>query len=506
MSGDRKLTETTIAGLGWTSMAMGAQAIMRIAALIVLARLLAPEQFGLFAAALVVGGFCAIFSELGVSPAIVQRPDLETRHVRTGFTLSVTFSLAVGGAVYFGADAIAGLFQMPALGDVVRVMAFGFPLQGISSVAQSLALRAFRFKWIALTDATAFALGFMVVAPALTFFDFGVYALAAAYLTQQALRTVIILHGQAHAKRPMLQMQAAGELLYFGAGFTIAKIGNYMATQADNLVVGRWLGPMALGLYSHAYQLMASPATLFGQMLDRVLFPTMASVQTEPHRLVRAYRSGVFVCATVMLPVSVLIAILAPEIVLLLLGPTWADVAVPLRILALGTLFRTSYKISDTVVRATGAVYARAWRQGIFAAAVLVFALIGQTWGLAGVASGVVLALALVFTMMAQLSLRLTGMAWREFASAHVSGLVLAAVLAVVCHGMATLLRNLEFGNFTVVAGVSAVGAVVVMAMIWARPRLFFGPDGPRILGALEKVAPARVRGGVAMLQRRVKG
>ncbi|MDZ4135796.1 MAG: lipopolysaccharide biosynthesis protein [Paracoccaceae bacterium] len=503
MAGARRLTETTIAGLGWTSLAMGLQAVLQIIALVFLARLLTPQEFGLFAAALVIGGFSAIFSELGVSPAIVQRKVLESRHVRSGFTLSVALSLAVALAVFLCADTIAAFFQIPALADVVRVMVFGFPLQGISTVAQSMAMRNFRFRWLALVDASAFALGFVVVAPVLTVLGYGVYALVGAYLTQHGVRTLILLSGQSHEKKPMLQMQAVKELLYFGAGFTLAKLGNYLATQADNLVVGRWLGPTALGLYSNAYQLMASPATLMGQVLDRVLFPTMASVQHEPDRLIRAYRSGVFVCAAIMLPVSVVIAILAPEIVLVLLGPSWIEVTIPLRILAFGMLFRTSYKISDTIVRATGAVYARAWRQAIFAVAVFLGALGGQHWGLGGVAVGVFLALALNFAQMAQLSLRLTGMRWKDFGQAHLSGLVLAVILGLASLATATWLRHIEAGTVAVVAGVTVVCVVLLPMLVLARPQLFLGPDRVNLLRALAKVAPMRMRSGVALLQRR---
>lgn len=506
MAGARKLTQTTLAGLGWTSLAMGAQAILQIVALIFLARLLSPNEFGLFAAAMVIGGFSAIFSDLGVSPAIVQRKELEPRHVRTGFTLSVILSLAVAAVVFRSADSIAGFFHIPALGDVVRVMVIGFPLQGFSTVAQAMAMRNFRFRWLALVDAAAFAIGFVIVAPVLTFLDFGVYALVAAYLTQHSIRTVVLLLGQPHEKRPLLERRAAGELLYFGAGFTLAKFCNYFATQADNLVVGRWLGPIALGLYSNAYQLMASPATLMGQMLDRVLFPTMSSVQHEPDRLIRAYRSGVFVCAAVMLPVSVIIVILAPEIVMILLGPAWADVTIPLQILACAMLFRTSYKISDTVVRATGAVYARAWRQAIFAAAVLLGALVGQNWGLAGVAAGVFAALALNFGQMAQLSLRLTGMRWGDFAKAHLSGLALAATLGPSSLAMALWLRGLGAGPASVVAGVALICLLLFPVLVWLRPKLFLGPDRAQLLRALGNVAPSRMQRGVAVLERRVSG
>lgn len=502
----RRLTETTIAGLGWTSLAMGAQAVIQMVALIVLARLLVPEQFGIYAAALVVGSFCALFSELGIGPAIVQRPVLESRHVRSGFTLSVGFGLSAAAAVFLSADSIAAFFQMPPLADVVRLMAIGFPLQGISSVAQSLALRRFRFRWLALIETGAFAIGFVVVAPTLILLGYGVYALVGAYLSQQTIRALLLLVGQPHEKAPMLERRAIGELLYFGAGFTLARLGNAFAGQADNLVVGRWLGPAALGIYANAYQLMASPAMLFGQVLDRALFPTMARVQDEPARLLRAYRSGVFACATVMLPASAMVVVLAPEIVLLLLGSVWADITVPLQILACGMLFRTSYKISDTVVRATGAVYARAWRQSVFAAAVLLATVVGQRWGLGGVALGVFTALGLNFALMAQLSLRLTGMRWRDFALAHLPGLVLTATVGASSLAVATWLRGTQATSapFIVVAGTALACGTLVLGLTWLWPNLFLGPDRMQILRALSSLAPGSMRGGLGLLQRRI--
>ena len=504
MAGARRLTETTISGLFWTTLAKGGQAILQLVAILFLARLLTPQEFGLFAAAMVVAGFSAIFAEIGIAAAIVQRPVLESRHIRSGFTVGVILSLLVGPGVYFSADLIAGFFKIPKLADIVRLMSIGFPLQSISAVAQSLALRNFRFTWLALVDAGAFALGFVVVAPILTLLNFGVYALVGAYLTQQVVRTLCLLFGSPHEMKPMLERRAVGELLYFGMGFSLAKLSNYFATQADYLVVGRWLGPAALGYYANAYQLMASPATLFGQILDRVLFPTMASVQDEPERLLRAYRSGVFACAVVILPVSSVIAVLAPELTVVLLGPTWADVATPLRILAFGMLFRTSYKISDTIVRATGAVYARAWRQGLFALAVLLGALVGQNWGIAGVAVGVVLALSANFLMMAQLSLRISGMLWTSFCHLHVAGLVMATLLGGSSFAMATWLRSSGAEPYVVVVGTALVDVVLVPILIWARPQLFLGPDRVQLLKMLAKVAPGHIKAGIAVLQRRV--
>jgi O-antigen/teichoic acid export membrane protein len=486
----RGLARRSVAGMFWTSLSMGALGIAEIIALVVLARLLSPEDFGLYTAALVVIKFAAIFSGLGVAPAIVQRPNLEDRHLRVGFTLSLLLSLAVAGIVWGAAPAFADFLRLAELTPVVRAACVVFLCQGLSAVAQATAQRALRFRWLAGLEAVAFAAGFVVAGPVLAWFGFGVWALVGAMVIQHLLRAVVLLIGQPHPKRPMLQRRATAELLYFGGGFTLARICNYAAGQADKLIVGRWLGAEALGFYALAAQLMSAPAVMVGQVLDRVLFPTMALVQQEPERLARAFRSAVAACALLVLPASVLVAVLAPELVHVLLGPDWGEVVLPLQILAVGMLFRTSYKLSDSIARATGAVYARAWRQAVHVIAIAIGALIGQSWGIGGVALGVVVAIAVNFLLMAHLSLRLVGMRWSGFLSAHLPALALAVVIAVVVWPVAERLRESQVPPIALLLYVPALAAGGSLLLCWLLPAVFLGQEGRSVLRLLIASAP----------------
>lgn len=487
----RGLAKRSIVGMFWTALSMGALAIAELVALLVLARLLSADDFGLYAAALVIIKFSAILEGLGVAPAIVQRPALEERHLRVGFTLSLLFSLSIASLVWILAPAIADLMHLADLAPVVRAGCAVFVCQGLSTVALASAQRALRFRWLAMVDAGAFAAGFVLVGLALGWLGFGVWALVGALVTQHFLRMLMLLTGQPHPKRPMLERRAMGELLYFGGGFTLARVLGYLASQADKLVVGRWLGAESLGLYSLSSQLMTAPAVIFGQILDRVLFPTMALVQQEPARLARAYRSGVAACALFALPSSVIVAIVAPELVLVLLGRGWEGIVLPLQILSLGMLFRTSYKLSDSGVRATGAVYARAWRQGVFAGAVIAGSLVGQMWGVGGVALGAVAALMINFLLMAQLSLRLTGLRWSEFFVAHVPGLALAAVIGTGAWALVDRLRALEVSPLVLLAEVGLFATAGALLLCWLLPSLFLGRDGRSVMRVLATLAPA---------------
>ncbi len=486
----RGLTHSVLRGLFWAFVGTGGQGVLRLAVLVILARLLTPSEFGVVSAALIVVGLSTIFSQLGVGPAVVQRPDLNADHLRSGFTLSLLFGLATTALLWAIAPATAVFFRMPQLGPVMRWLSLVFVIQSLSVVAESLLQRGLRFRRIAVIDLLAFGLGYGAVGVALALMRLGVWALVGAQLAQAVVRTVVLLLAQAHPKSLLLRRRAAGDLLYFGGGHTAARIGNYAANQADNLVVGRWIGAAALGLYDRAYQLMAAPAMFLGEMLDRVLFPAMVKVQDEKSRLGTAYVRSVSVIALTMLPASAVLFVLAPEVVRVTLGRRWDGVIAPFQVFACGLLLRTSYKMSDSLARATGAVYRRAWRQIAYAVLVAAGAWLGRPWGLMGVALGVLVAIAANFVLMAQLSMKLAGVTGRALWLAHRQALALAVLLGAETWGMAALLRGRHLGPVLVLAGAALPPLLTALALLRFAPRLALGVDGVWMLEKLETHLP----------------
>src|SRR5690606_444762 len=435
------LTRNSMAGVLWIAGGRGIGAGLQLLVLIVLARILSPADFGVLSAALVVIGFSTIFAHFGFGPAVVQRMELETRHIDTAFTVSIIVGVAVGCLIAATAPLAAKFFPMADLVLVLRLLPPVFPLQGVAVVADSLIRRDLRFRWLSRLDVIAYGVGYGVIGVSLAFSGLGVWSLVLAELSRVLVRTAMLLMGQERLARPGWDAAAFHDLLHFGGGFTIARLANFLPVQGATLVVGRALGPVALGIYGRAYQLMAAPAASFGDVLDTVLFPAMAKVQHDKSRLAPAYLRSVAVIAAVMLPPSVAIVTLGPEIIRVALGPQWDAAVVPFQILAVGMLFRTSYKMSDSVSRATGAVYRRAWRQVVYAVLVICGALVGQRWGIPGVAIAVVVALGANFMLMAHLSLSVTGLSWREFAAVHLPPAALAATCAPVVWGTAEALR-----------------------------------------------------------------
>ncbi len=446
-------------------MGSGVQVALKIGVLAILARLVTPKEFGVMGIAVTVIEFSKMFTHMGVGPAIVQRKELEQRHLTTGFTLSICMGAFFAIILTLFSPLLAVFFRMPELTQVLRVISLVFLIDSFTLIAQALMSRNMKFKISATIEVISYAVGYGAVGIILAYMGWGIWALVAANLSQAVLLMILLVFVQPFPKKLGYDLNAFKELIYFGGGMTLAKIGNYLATQGDNLVVGRTLGPTALGIYGRAYQFMVMPASLFGNALDKSLFPAMTKVQDDKPRLAKAYLTGVRVIALVAIPLSILIIFLAPEIVMILLGPAWTDSILPLQILACSLLFRMSYKMSDSLARATGAVYRRAWRQIIYAGCVLTGSYIGQFWGLYGVACGVALALIVNFLMMAHLSLQLTNARWSNILKAHTSGLILGIISAIMGYSVVNLCRAYSIPDFLTLI-ITAIGSISTLLFI----------------------------------------
>ena len=175
---------------------------------------------------------------------------------------------------------------------------------------------------------------------------------------------------------------------------------------------------------------------------------------------------------------SAFLWVVAPEFITLVLGPAWGGVVLPFRLFSISLLFRMSSKISDACTKAAGEVYVRALLQYAYAAMVVVGAIIGQHWGVGGVAVGVSVAMCLNWLSMAWLGRSVTGLSWARFFQAHVPAAMVTIVVGPAAAVIAQQARGLEVGAVPVlmVSGLVAAGAALVATRLG--PGLFLGPHG----------------------------
>ena len=468
----------------------GARAALKLAVLAALARLLTPEEFGVVAGAGIAVWLSLIFSSLGLGPALIQRPSVGAAHVETAASASVLFGLATAAVVVVLAPAVETLLRVPGLTPILRGMAAVFPIAGLASVAECMLQRELRFAAIARAELLSYALGYGIVGVGLGIAGAGAWALVGAEIAKSGVKALMMLSDVPAARRLRVHRGALGDLLHFGSGYTAGALTTYAVAQGDNVVVARVLGASALGIYGRAYELMLVPAQAIGMLLDKVLFPALSRVQDEPDRLRLAYRRVTALVALLVMPLSAAAIVLAPELIVVLLGPAWASAIVPFQILALGMYFRVGYMIGHSVAHATGAARAVAWRNAVFAGLVVVGALIGARWGLVGVSIGVLVAMVANFAMVFRLGTRLTGLTPAVFVAVHLPAALLTAIVGIEAWGVAFVMHRIGAPSIAPLL-ISALVIVVTLLLVARTAPAALGEDGRWLTDLVCRSAPA---------------
>ena len=433
------LIRSTFSGLGNQYAATLITGVGQVIVTAALARLLSPTDYGLAGLAAVYVGLATVLAQFGIGVALIQRVELTPRYVRAGFTASILLGVLATSIVWTTAPLAAAVLGNHQLVPIIRALSFTFLLTNPGFVAEALSQRNLAWRRLMWVELIAFLLGYAIPAVTLAAAGYGVWALVGSSLGQHLVRTTVLLKLQPHPKWPRIGAEIR-EVLHFGSKFTLARLFNYTAGQGDNLVVGRVLGIVALGYYSRAFKLMLILVTYFAMVVTRVLFATMSRLQGDPVRLRSAYLTGAAVLGLVSAPLGALLVVLAPEFVGIMLGPKWAAATVPFQILTAGIMLRNVYLMAYCLDGAMGAMRKRTIRDGIYALAVVFGSLVGTRFGLVGVATGVLVAIAINYLVGAAMSLSMVGATWREYAKSQLPafglGILTAAVAYPVRHGL----------------------------------------------------------------------
>lgn len=455
--------------LVWVAVEKGGPTFLQILTTAVLARLLEPEDFGLMAATAVAVGVASIFAQIGVGPAVVQMARLSEVHLRTAASLAAVLGLLCMLVLWSSSPIVATLLDLPNLVDLLRTSSLVFIFSGLSVVPEALLLRRFHFKRLAHVSLAAFLMGYAPTAIGLAVLGWGPWSLVFGQLLQAVVRLLLLyLHSPSRCGFGF-NSGAAKDFVKFGGSYTLGRVFSLVAVETDKVVIARVFGAGDLGFYSRSQQLGVLPASLIGQTVDRLLFPTMAREQENRMQLSSRFLRTSELLATVVIPISIFACILAPEVVRIVLGPGWEKSVVLLQILLLGMTFRVGYRVSDSLAKAVGQLNGRAWRNCVYALLSIIAALTGSRWGIGGVAIGVNVALFLNYVLAASQSLAITRVSWRDYTKAHIPGLVLGALAFLVVQVMVVQLRAFQLHDINVlVVGIAvavALFAILIPAM-----------------------------------------
>jgi O-antigen/teichoic acid export membrane protein len=453
------LSARTITGGQWRMASLIVQGLLHLMVGVVLARLLPPADFGLAALALIVIGFAAMVSDVGVGAAVIQRLVVTTAHLRVAFTLSVLAGVVIAAGLFGIAPLVALLAKSPAVSPVLRVQSIVFIATGVGTVARAQLQRRLDFRRLFAVDLSSYLLGYALIAIGGAVLGWGVWSLVIGSLVQSWLASVLCVSAAKAPLRPLLAKRELRDLLGFGVGVTLNGVIAYIGRNGDNFLVGRFLGTTALGLYSRAFNFMMLPINYFSNVIPTVLIPAFSEIQTDRARVGRGYLMGVQTATLITAPVMVWVIVSAPHLIIGLYGERWAGAVVPLQLLAAAGVPRAMLGLAGAVTQACDRVASETPLQIGFALAIAIGTSLGSRYGLPGVAVAVSVAIVLLFVAQARLALSITGDTWLAFGQAHVPGLLLGAVTLATILPLRLLTERVGLPHLVILLVLSATSA-----------------------------------------------
>jgi len=457
-------------GIAWAlTFNLGSQ-VLQFGVGVVLARLLAPADFGVFTITGIFTGLAITVSNFGLGAALVQRPAIEEAHRRSMLAANLLLSAGIVLVLNLAAPLVGTYFRNPLAGQVLALTASNFLINAMGSVSFSVMNRQLRFREMARIDATALVLQ-GAIALFLAFRGFGVWSMAWAGIVQSLARASLLI-AQA-GWRPALgwDRRALRELIGFGSGLTVKRFLNYCASNVDNFVIGRRLSPTDLGFYTRAYGLMTLPLTQLSRVIMSVLFPAFSRIQDDNAKLISGYSNVVTATSLVSFPFLVGLMLVAPAFVNVVYGDKWMPAVLPLQIMGLAGMMKAISTYVGAIVDAKGMIGAEIRRQAIYLVALVSGALLGSKFGITGVAVAVVVASFGMLVMMQSLLGRLTGMSWRAYLGALAPAIAGSAVMAAaVAAWQAVVAPALGRTSAALLVTSAAIGIPVYLTVVLAAP------------------------------------
>jgi len=320
---------------------------------VTLARILAPEDFGLFAMALTVVTAADALTTIGLDRTIIAnqfqtRAELEA-HLDTVWSAELIRRIIVALVVSLSAFPMAQFYRQSDLKIIIPILACANLVQGFQNIGLVLLQKEINFRRVFWFDLTT-NVGGVVLTIALAAVLRNVWALVLGMLLTATIGTALSYVFHSYRPRVKFERVALAKAAHFGKFAIVFAVASYVANTADNIMVGRLLGTAALGNYSLAFNIASAPIIVVIFSVSAVLLPAYAEINSQdPAMLEPAFTKSFNLTVLIMLTIAVPLFFFADEVVQVLFGARWTSAGSVLRILALVVPLRGLTLLTSTV-------------------------------------------------------------------------------------------------------------------------------------------------------------
>lgn len=367
------LKRQALSGVKWTTISMVLVTLFQFGQLSILARYLQPSDFGLMAIIMVVIGFSRAFEDMGISNAIIQRPQVTHIQLSSLYWLNLASGLLLTLITLAISPLLANIYDEPRLQDLMAVLSSVFLIVAVGNQFRVLCQKALHFRAMETVNVVAAASAF-IVAVVCASSGLGVWSLVLAMLTQAIVASVVFLWiGLRNYHKPAL-IYNHKELKGF-YGFGLYQMGersvNYISANVDKLLIGKLVGMGATGFYNMAWQLIIFPLRKINPIVNKVAFPVYSKVQNDPVALNRYYSFNVKALSIVTMPLLAFLLFFSHEVVWVVFGEGWNATAELLPALALVGIMKALGNPGGAIILSLGRADVGFWWNVIWAASIV---------------------------------------------------------------------------------------------------------------------------------------
>jgi len=347
------LSQRVVRGGFWAFSLRIVQRLFSLTRLVILARILSPDDFGLMGIALLTMATLDTFSQTGFQAALIQKKGDIKSYLDAAWTVLILRGFILFVILYLIAPYVATFFNVPEAKPIIQVIGLAVLLQAFTNIGVIYFQKELEFNKVFIYQFAGTLADFVVAVPAVLILR-NVWALVFGLLAGNAARCFVSY--LIHPYRPHLSsdLGKAKELFGFGKWILGSSILVFLLGQGDDIFVGKFLTITALGFYQMAYRISNMPATEYSHLIATVTFPAYSKLQDSLLRLRKAYLKVLQLTAFLSIPIAGLIFILAPDFTRIFLGEKWMPMVPAMQVLALYGMLRAIGATTGVVFMAVG--------------------------------------------------------------------------------------------------------------------------------------------------------
>ena len=344
-----------VSGAKWSGVSTAVTNTLQFITLAILARLLSPSDFGLMGMVIVVIGFARLFSDMGISNAIIYRQDATREQLSSLYWINIISGIAIFFIVYSAMLIITAFYHEPRISKLILISSLTFLITPFGQQFQILLQKELIFDYLAKIEIIR-SFTNSVIAITLAILGLGVFSLIWGQLAGTTIGVLLLVRWGWNNWKPSFHFSKKDLKGYirFGLFQMGEKAVNYFNSNLDYLLIGAMFGAKSLGYYTLAYNLVLRPLQKINPVITNVAFPIFSKVQNDINKLKRGYLKILQLLSTINFPLMAGLAVVAPIAVPVIFGEQWLPSVLLIQILTVVGLLRSTGNPVGSLLLARG--------------------------------------------------------------------------------------------------------------------------------------------------------